>query len=841
MKNYNEALEKAKQLLRTSAAYDRFTIEAIFPELKENNDERVRKAIIEFFELQDDNTTYSFIPKKDIIAWLEKQGSTVKTTGSINWHDASEEPEKNRELLCEWRGSDECTWHDIAFYNPANNAFWNCGRQVKNVIRWCYVDELKQIKQNPITFNDAHIIDSALNDYCCKKYNALHNENGCVLSFARLQHLAMDIYGWCKKQCEQKPINKIEPMFRIGDTLRRKGKDYTFTVDRIQGGYYHCDHDNGAFFPIEEQDEWELVSKAERKFNVGDWGIDETDGMVFQITKVLNNTYTYKTIDGDVYCCAHGPLEDDARLWDITKDAKDGDVIVDWNNTAFIFKAIEDETVKFHIVYNEKFDEIKTPLNKSSHIGLTEPQFEYHPATKEQRDLLFQKMQEAGYEWDADKKELKKIEQYNVWNEAVKKKFNCILQATSKAADDNEDSGILQRFSFYSYKDEPDILYLAGLYVNEEHRNKGIGTKILEVADEVAKHLNCNAIRLKTTKDSNAERLYRAHGYNSLANEENGEIWLEKQSEHDQLKKTEQKSAGDAEPKFKVEKGKWYACTQTFVLRGENVVIKGQIYKSNQNGAIEGENKRLFIDTHDGRASDYFRPWTIQDAKDGDIFASDNGVIILVKESRNSLWGYRLSYHCAVLSDGAFEHREFHVNPEKFFPATKEQRELLFQKMKEAGYEWDAEKKELKKIEQKIWSEEDENRFDEAISMIESNGNWVRSNDAIKLVSDWLKSLKDRVQTQPMQELSEEDKVKINRTVVFLENLNLEYLKVASNDILLKDIEWLKSLRDKCLWKPSEEQMKALADALSLAKNCGEESSFHIRRLYEQLKKIREE
>ena len=34
-------------------------------------------------------------------------------------------------------------------------------------------------------------------------------------------------------------------------------------------------------------------------------------------------------------------------------------------------------------------------------------------------------------------------------------------------------------------------------------------------------------------------------------------------------------------------------------------------------------------------------------------------------------------------------------------PATKEQRNLLFQKMREAGYEWDAEKKELIKIEQK--------------------------------------------------------------------------------------------------------------------------------------------
>lgn len=31
-----------------------------------------------------------------------------------------------------------------------------------------------------------------------------------------------------------------------------------------------------------------------------------------------------------------------------------------------------------------------------------------HPATKEQRDLLLQKMKEAGYKWDTEKKELKK-------------------------------------------------------------------------------------------------------------------------------------------------------------------------------------------------------------------------------------------------------------------------------------------------------------------------------------------------------------------------------------------------------------------------------------------------
>ena len=96
----------------------------------------------------------------------------------------------------------------------------------------------------------------------------------------------------------------------------------------------------------------------------------------------------------------------------------------------------------------------------------------------------------------------------------------------------NNDTDILNRFSFYSYKDEPNILYLSELYVNKEQRNKGIGTKILKIADEVAANMKCNSIRLKTEIGSNAERLYRKNGYNSLKMEGN-HIWLEKQGERE--------------------------------------------------------------------------------------------------------------------------------------------------------------------------------------------------------------------------------------------------------------------------------------------------------------------
>ena len=79
-------------------------------------------------------------------------------------------------------------------------------------------------------------------------------------------------------------------------------------------------------------------------------------------------------------------------------------------------------------------------------------------------------------------------------------------------------------------------------------------------------------------------------------------------------------------------------------------------------------------------------------------------------------------------------------------PATKEQRDLLFQKMKESGYEWDAEKKELKKIEQQSaeWSEEDKAFLTVAIA--------VCNKYSHKDIAGWLKSLKPQPHWKPSEE-----------------------------------------------------------------------------------------
>ena len=61
---------------------------------------------------------------------------------------------------------------------------------------------------------------------------------------------------------------------------------------------------------------------------------------------------------------------------------------------------------------------------------------------------------------------------------------------------------------------------------------------------------------------------------------------------------------------------------------------------------------------------------------------------------------------------------------------------------------------------------------------------------------NWLKSLKDRVQPQPKQEWSEEDESTIKEIIE-----DLEYAErkgyVLKNNTFLKEVHWLKSLKDK--------------------------------------------
>lgn len=269
--------------------------------------------------------------------------------------------------------------------------------------------------------------------------------------------------------------------------------------------------------------------------------------------------------------------------------------------------------------------------------------------------------------------------------------------------------------------------------------------------------------------------------------------WLEKQGE--------QKSTEQVESKFKV--GDWV------------VTSYGKV---NQIIAVDedGDGFTLDDDTYfSGSWKDGYHLWNISDAKDGDVLivpqiegSEHSEQIFIFKEINDRDYVKNaVEYYCRVVDNDFYvNERGFMGQSDDYFvPATKSQRDTLFAKIKEAGYNWNPEKKELKKISQEYpltpdecinpWSEEDEKMFGSVVWHLRNSVNNGEKRHSAGQLEDWLKSLKGRVGCE-------------------------------ANCTTTKE------------WKPSDEQMKALEWALSLAKNCGEESAFDLRTLQEDLKKL---
>jgi len=129
------------------------------------------------------------------------------------------------------------------------------------------------------------------------------------------------------------------------------------------------------------------------------------------------------------------------------------------------------------------------------------------------------------------------------------------------------------------------------------------------------------------------------------------------------------------------------------------------------------------------------------------------------------------------------------------------------------------------------WSEGDENVTDIILSQLRSdNFSGVLSKSLLKEAESWFKSLKNRV--QPKQEWSEEDEQYI------IDTLNLLSFGCSSHSVSeVKD--FLKSLKYRYTWKPSNEQMLAISTAINVIGK-GTLNGKSLMELHEQLKKLRE-
>ena len=190
-----------------------------------------------------------------------------------------------------------------------------------------------------------------------------------------------------------------------------------FLFQKMKEAGYKWDPVKKELKKIENEEKKEL-KKVKPKFQKGNWVIDK-QGTVHQIANIIenvtNNTYGYDVVGGGYF----NENVKDIRLWDI-KDAKDGDVLCSTglhNDCIFIFNGLD----------NWKFDAEGDRAVATGYccLFITADKMEFgiqgpdcievntiKPATKVQRNLLFQKIKEKGYEWNSDTKELKKIDAF---------------------------------------------------------------------------------------------------------------------------------------------------------------------------------------------------------------------------------------------------------------------------------------------------------------------------------------------------------------------------------------------------------------------------------------------
>ena len=152
------------------------------------------------------------------------------------------------------------------------------------------------------------------------------------------------------------------------------------------------------------------------------------------------------------------------------------------------------------------------------------------------------------------------------------------------------------------------------------------------------------------------------------------------------LKRNEHKPTDEVKPKF--HEGDWIV--DKFGLAQQVLDFRGGIYTCTYNSfTIDCESN--------------YHLWSIKDIKEGDVLYyefNDTKNLFIVKsvgETKDQVEGHFCYY---ITRDGreVWDGRLLYLNIASMcnaMPATKEQRDLLFSKMKEVGYAWDGEKKKL--------------------------------------------------------------------------------------------------------------------------------------------------
>ena len=202
------------------------------------------------------------------------------------------------------------------------------------------------------------------------------------------------IYAYVKKklekQGEQKPIIEMKSP---EESLGTSSKEYNEIVNECLYG------------------ESNSPDKVEPKFKVGDWLVQNERRNIIKVVDATPLVYKVVDILGYHHTITDDSIENNYHLWTI-QDAKDGDVLVCKGNIKNSNGIKYERICLFNSLDNAFFTLTKTSNYIEEYdvdVNIVHPDSTV-PATKEQRDTLMKAMADAGWEFDFEKKELKKIE-----------------------------------------------------------------------------------------------------------------------------------------------------------------------------------------------------------------------------------------------------------------------------------------------------------------------------------------------------------------------------------------------------------------------------------------------
>lgn len=189
------------------------------------------------------------------------------------------------------------------------------------------------------------------------------------------------------------------------------------------------------------------------RFHEGQW---ITKGYVGgQITSIDYNYSCYRIADfmGGIDTSIPFTLQDNYHLWTI-QDAEDGDVLAA-HECLVLFKKLDGLNVKCYCTYHFM-------NNSSFYVDTLQNKDAFHPATKEEKQKLFDAIKAEGYHWNAETKTLEKLPKFKV-GDIIRHKSNNEIYC--KLGEYSED------FSAY-YTDVGFLLTLNGLEHWELRPNK---------------------------------------------------------------------------------------------------------------------------------------------------------------------------------------------------------------------------------------------------------------------------------------------------------------------------------------------------------------------------------